>query len=196
MMRLSSSSAIFSLFVASIILGCDCFQDAGEERLSERAKVLMKFFNTEDIAINVNDKDLVDAYSQEVIDELLKWDRRESIYNKYTYASSLLFNEKINGMIYTVTKSEYPDEIESTLRALNLMVPDSITDPFLKESKDTLRKFSEIRHEPAKELLDKFRERLEDLDVRTSEAIGFLKGCYYHWIPLFELNSYIDAHAE
>lgn len=184
---------MFSRLATIIILAfLVAYCRADEPQVSHEAEVLSNFFDIEGIVFDTSNTDLVKKYSNavirdmEVICALKKSDKQEN--------EILRENGDINKMIYQDQLASSQGTQDSIMNALDLIVPDSITDPVLKKSKKELREFAKNNKDLAEELFQRIQGPMKDGDLHTYEAIKFLKNVYYHWIPLADLERAIRSN--
>lgn len=164
----------------------------------KNAEVIRQFFERQTLFLDEEEgDDFFEKFSQPVVDKM-----RKVVEDKDDSYSSYLANEEINSMIYAdinqnIGKTQKPFEPadEAILQTLDLIVPDTVTDPVYAKAKKELRKFYEEEPLRGRELLARIGKGLDDNNVQTFDAISFLEGAYHNWIPLGRAADYISKNG-
>lgn len=163
---------------------------------SQKAETIHRYFDQEGISLGESlDVKFTERYDQEVVDKMSELLEKKSVRKSYA------LNAEINGLIYkklmrAIKSAEAPlrpvDEV--VLQALDLIVPDSPSEPLYRSAKLDLRAFVSEQAELGRELLERVGVLLDSSQLHTQpEAIDYLTGFYYNWIPLGRLTKFIET---
>lgn len=162
---------------------------ADDDVSSSTPEILTDFFAEHGIQVNANDPKFLNRYKPELVEKMA-----EAALSK-KFEDSYRLNGDVAKMIYKIEHDKSPDdENEALMNALDLLVPDSLTDDIYAKAKTDLRSFYKENRRLSKELIERLTP-IREGDLHTEGAAKLLRHFYYHWIPLGRLVEFIEKNA-
>lgn len=170
----------------------------GLHTLLGNADIIKQFFANAGINLGDSiDAEFIDRYDDDVVEKMSTY-----LEKKNNPIDANLLDTQINSMIHkSVTRKIKNVEIpfkrahEAILQALDLIVPDSESEPIYKLAKRDLRAFFKEQPELGLDLIERVGVLLEAEKLEMRDATEFLLGCYYNWIPFGRLAEFIDKNG-
>lgn len=158
---------------------------------STEIDIIKRFFEHEELNIDVSDTKFLNKYSSDVITKM----NEMMLHYPSDPLRVLQLNNELNTMILDTELRNLPRDDgkpfepsdKAILRALDLMIPETAEDSEYFLAKKDLRKFYDEQPILAKELLDRIKTASQTKQLYTDDLARLLRNFYYHWIPLGRL---------
>jgi len=188
-----------AILVILLVSGSNCDEirpinnDAEAPIDSEKVDLIRDYFSEQFIYLDDSlGQDFYNRYGDDVLEAM-----KDCVDHKDDYFFSRLSNKRVNSRIFERAAKSNPDNPDKiALEALDLIVPNSQEEPIYEKAKNELRKFHEEQPSLASQILERLTGPLQLNDLHTMDAIEFLEGVFYNWIPLGRMGSFINENAE
>ena len=156
----------------------------------QRSSIIRAFFEVQGLRIDLEMLEYV-QYTYQVVDKM-----DESLKSKSDFVKFYRLTREINSMIHEHIAEKEPSADEAIMKALDLIVPRSESQPIFELAKRDLRQFYEEQPKLGKELLERVGSKLDNNELHTQDAMRFLEGTLHNWVALGRLTKFIEENGE